>query len=39
MLDRDIMTMLDAELPKAQVVATMVGGKLGHGDKALSCGN
>lgn len=37
-LNQDIMTVPDADLPKTQVVATMVGGKLVHGTEALPCG-
>lgn len=37
-LNQDIMTVPDADLPKTQVVATMVGGKLVFGNEALPCG-
>jgi predicted amidohydrolase YtcJ len=36
-LNQDIMTVPDADLPKTQVVATMVGGKLAFGDAAMAC--
>ncbi|WP_439533589.1 amidohydrolase [Polymorphobacter sp.] len=37
-LNQDIMTVPDADLPKTEVVATMVGGKLVFGQHALACG-
>jgi predicted amidohydrolase YtcJ len=36
-LDQDIMTVPDADLPKTQVIATMVGGKFVYGGAAMSC--
>lgn len=38
-LDRDIMTVPVAELPKTQIVATMVGGKRVFGADAFGCGS
>ena len=37
-LNQDIMTVPDADLPRTQVVGTMVGGKLVYGNEALPCG-
>lgn len=38
-LNQDIMTVPDADLPKTEVVATMVGGRLVFGADAMACAN
>jgi predicted amidohydrolase YtcJ len=38
MLDRDIMTVSDAELVDTRVLGTIVGGKVVFGNETLTCG-